>query len=118
MLIAAGLAFAAGSETIAYAIARWTHDHLHSVMGDARPWARDLFMWHLAEEVEHKDVAFEVDRVVNGSRLRYLAATMTSLALLGFFTVAGTTIMMWRFRRCTRAICWGVTSCKPGCNAW
>jgi predicted metal-dependent hydrolase len=100
------VAFAAGSETIAYAIARWTHDHHRDVLGDADPAVRELFLWHLAEEVEHKEVAFEIDRVVNGSRWRYLAATLTSLALLGFATVAGTTVMLWRFRRLHHPVAW------------
>lgn len=100
------VAFAAGSETIAYSIARWTHGHLNDVMGDADPPARDLFLWHLAEEVEHKEVAFEVDRAVNSSRWRYLAATLVSLALLAFFTITGTTIMMWRFRRLHHPMAW------------
>jgi predicted metal-dependent hydrolase len=100
------VAFAAGSETIAYAIARWTHDHLRDVLGDADPAVRELFLWHLAEEVEHKEVAFDIDREVNDSPIRYLAATLVSLSLLAFFTVSGTALWLWRYRRLHHPVAW------------
>ena len=33
-----------------------------------------MFLWHLAEEVEHKTVAFDVYQAVDGSKLRYAAS--------------------------------------------
>ena len=47
------LAFAAASETIAYSLARWTSDHMAEFLRGADQRATDLFVWHLAEEVEH-----------------------------------------------------------------
>ena len=54
------LAFAAGSETIAFTLARWTEKHLDELFAGAEPVPTTLFLWHLAEEVEHKSAAFDV----------------------------------------------------------
>lgn len=89
------LAFAAGSETIAYNLARWTDDHLSDFFDGADPVATTLFLWHLAEEVEHKSVAFDVWEAVDGSRLRYAFAMMTSFFLLALFSTLGTLIMVF-----------------------
>lgn len=82
------LAFAAGSETIAFTLARWTEDHLSELFTGAEPVPATLFLWHLAEEVEHKSVAFDVYAAVDGSRLRYSLAAVTTFAVLAWFTVA------------------------------
>lgn len=100
------LAFAAGSETIAFAIARWTESHFRVLFDDADEVVSTLFLWHLAEEVEHKTVAFDVYRAVGGSRLKYLAAALLSAVLLGVFTIAGTTVMAVRARRAWLPVTW------------
>ncbi|MCB1006772.1 MAG: metal-dependent hydrolase [Acidimicrobiales bacterium] len=79
------LAFAAGSEAIAYALARWIEAHLAQLFSDADPVPSTLFLWHLAEEVEHKSAAHDVFEALDGSRLRYAWATSVSVALLAFF---------------------------------
>lgn len=79
------LAFAAGSETIAFAIARWTDDHHRQVFEGADPVPTTLFLWHLAEEVEHKSVAFDVWEQLDGSRMRYAVASTMSLCILTWF---------------------------------
>lgn len=84
------LAFAASSETIAYSLARWTSDHLAEFLRGGDRAATDLFLWHLAEEVEHKSVAFDVWEAVDGSRLRYARAGLCSLLLLGCFNLSAT----------------------------
>ncbi len=76
------LAFAAASETIAYSLARWTSDHMAEFLRGADQRATDLFVWHLAEEVEHKSVAFDVWDAVDGSRWRYARAGALSLVVL------------------------------------
>ncbi len=81
------LAFAAASETIAYSLARWTSDHLAEFLRGADPVATDLFVWHLAEEVEHKSVAFDVWQAVDGSRWRYARAGALSLVVLAWLTL-------------------------------
>lgn len=81
------LAFAAASETIAYSLARWTSDHMAEFLRGAEPRATDLFVWHLAEEVEHKSVAFDVWEAVDGSRWRYARAGALSLIVLAWLSL-------------------------------
>jgi predicted metal-dependent hydrolase len=89
------LAFAAGSETIAFAIARWTESRAQELFLGAEPVPTTLFMWHLAEEVEHKTAAFDAYEAVDGSRLRYAFAMTMSMILLGWFTFVGTLMMLF-----------------------
>ena len=88
------LAFAAASETIAYSLARWTDRHAGEMFDGAEPVPTSLFLWHLAEEVEHKSVAFDVWKAVDGTRRRYVLAGATSLVLLGLFTWLATMVML------------------------
>jgi predicted metal-dependent hydrolase len=88
------LAFAASSETIAYSLARWTSDHLAEFMRGGDRLATDLFLWHLAEEVEHKSVAFDVWEAVDGSRWRYARAGLLSLLLLAWFNLTASLSML------------------------
>jgi predicted metal-dependent hydrolase len=88
------VAFAAGAETMAYSLARWTDKHLGRLFRGADPVPATLFLWHLAEEVEHKTAAFDVFEAVDGSRLRYAWASLVALVLLGWFVLAGTLAMM------------------------
>jgi len=100
------VAFAAASECIAYTIARWTADHYRDVLAGAAPVAHDLFMWHLAEEVEHKSVAFDIDRAYRHSGARYLGAGVVSLALLAVFSIASTVVMLARDHLLHRPTTW------------
>jgi predicted metal-dependent hydrolase len=100
------LAFAAGFETSAYALARWSEQHLRTLFDGADPVVTTLFLWHLAEEVEHKTVAFDAYDAVDGSRLRYLSAGLLSLVLLGTFTIAGTLVQLWDTRRIASPVAW------------
>src|SRR6185503_10525340 len=99
------LAFAAGSETIAYTLARWTERHL-GLLDDADPVPATLFLWHLAEEVEHKSAAFDVFLALDGSRWRYAAAALRSLILLTVFTMAGTVVMLHGTGRLWSPVAW------------
>jgi predicted metal-dependent hydrolase len=93
-----GLAFAAGFECIAFIAARWV-DRRQSLMRGADPTAATLFLWHLAEEVEHKEVAFDVYESSGGGRLRYLWATWVAGVMLAGFSLACTWVMLWKERR-------------------
>ncbi len=88
------LAFAAGFETVAYAGARWTDERLHALFEDAEPVASTLFLWHLAEEIEHKTVAFDVFRAhssgVRFRTIRHLGGLVTAAVLLALFAFIGT----------------------------
>lgn len=88
------LAYAAGAETIAYAIARWVADHRRTLLDGASGPAAELFIWHLAEEVEHKAVAYDVFQALGGNRRRFLMGMLASLATLATFTLLGTLAML------------------------
>lgn len=109
------LAFAAGSETVAFAAARWAAAHRRELFATADAAAAELFVWHLAEEVEHKSVAFEVFHAMDGSRRRYIWGMVLAFGLLALFTVAGTTLQLWQRRRLfhplatMRLVRWSVT---------
>ncbi len=93
------VAFTAASEMIGLALARWVERRVPRLVDGADPAVTRLFMWHLAEEVEHKNVAFDVFEATDGSRRRYALTMLMSLALLGFFTSSATLVMLWRDRR-------------------
>lgn len=100
------IAFAAGSEAGAFGIARWIDRNVAILFDDADPDVARLFLWHLAEEVEHKAAAHDVFLATGGSRFRYLRATATSMALLVFFTFAGCAVMLRRSRRLHLPVAW------------
>lgn len=100
------LAYAAGAETIAYAIARWVADHHRELLSGVQGPAADLFIWHLAEEVEHKSVAFDVMAAQGVSRRAYFTGMITSLLLLAWFTVMGTTTMLVASGRVINPLAW------------
>ena len=100
------VAFAAGSETIAFGIARWIDRHVDSLFEQADPVVASLYLWHLAEEVEHKSAAFDVFEATDGSRLRYAFASWVSLTLLFAFTVSGSLLMLRSERRLRYPVAW------------
>jgi predicted metal-dependent hydrolase len=100
------LAFAAGSETIAFTLARWTEHHLDELFTGAEPVPSTLFLWHLAEEVEHKSAAFDVYEAIDGSRLRYLVAMVMSFVILAWFTGISALAMMHADRRLHHPVSW------------
>ena len=100
------VAFAAGSETLAFGIARWVDGNVGTLFDGADPDAAGLYLWHLAEEVEHKTAAFDVFEATDGSRRRYAAATAVSLALLIAFSFAGTMLMLRATKRLRYPVAW------------
>jgi predicted metal-dependent hydrolase len=99
------VAFCAASETIAYALARWTSDHLPLFQGGAHPISR-MYVWHLAEEVEHKSVGYDVFEAVDGSRWRYARAAATSLTLLLAFVAVGSLLQLRAQRKLRNPLTW------------
>ena len=79
------VAFAASSETIAFVMARWADHRLGSLFVGADAQASTLFLWHLAEEVEHKTAAFDVFEAIDGSRLRYAWSSLVSVFTISWF---------------------------------
>jgi predicted metal-dependent hydrolase len=100
------LAFAAASETIAFSIARWADRHHHELFDDVDPATADLFQWHLAEEVEHKSVAFDVYSAVDPSRLRYLLAAAATFSILAWFTMLTVFTLLFGSGRWRTPGCW------------
>lgn len=96
------LAFAAASETIAFTLARWSARHLGTFFGGADPVAATVYLWHLAEEVEHKSVAFDVWLAVDGRRFRYLAGMIATCSILLFFVPLSILTMLHGDRRLFR----------------
>ena len=99
-------AFAAGFEIIAYSAARWIEPQVDELFAGAHSEAANLFLWHLAEEVEHKGVAFDVHRAVGGSRITYATAMLCALIILGWFTMLGAVVILGRERRLLNPLSW------------
>ncbi len=82
-----GLAHAAAFEAVAFCGARWTEPRIGPFFGaDADPDVAGLYVWHLAEEVEHSTVAWDVFRATGGRRRSFLLHLLIVLVVLGAFT--------------------------------
>lgn len=84
-----GVAFAAAFEIVAFCSARWTEAGLRRYFQGADETAATLFLWHLAEEVEHKGVAHEQMEAHPGARRIYPLAVLAAFTILIGFTVVG-----------------------------
>jgi predicted metal-dependent hydrolase len=93
-----GLAFAASFETIAFVAARWV-DRRMSLLRDAEPTAATMFLWHLAEEVEHKEVAHDLYQAAGGGRLRHAAAMAVAALVLATGAFVATMVQLGGERR-------------------
>ncbi len=100
------VAFAAGFEAVAFAAARWLESNRREFFAGADTLPSTLFLWHLAEEVEHKNVAFDVWQHVDGKRLRYVGAMTTAFILLTWFILLGTITQLWKTRRIFNPLTW------------
>ncbi|HLM75768.1 MAG TPA: metal-dependent hydrolase [Polyangiaceae bacterium] len=61
---------------------------------EAHPVVRDLLLWHAAEEIEHKSVAFDVLRSVAPSYGLRMAGLVIATATLTGFWMAGTLVLL------------------------
>lgn len=76
----------------------------YGLLDTADPQMRALLLWHAAEEIEHKAVAFDVLQQVDPSySLRVTGMVMATVGLLGFW-VAGTAMFL---RQDPTATFWG-----------
>jgi predicted metal-dependent hydrolase len=61
----------------------------------AHPTMRALFLWHAAEEIEHRAVAFDVLRAVSpGYGLRVAGMVVSATLLAGFWVAATATLLL------------------------
>lgn len=100
------VAYAAAGETISYGVARWTEDNLGRLMDQADPVPATLFLWHLAEEIEHKANTYDVFEATDGSRLRYSLAAVTGFITIMVFTAIGAFVQLWGEKRLRYPITW------------
>ena len=100
------VAYAAAGETISYGVARWTEAHAPTLMDRADPVAASLFLWHLAEEVEHKSSTWDVFEATDGSRLRYALAMVVAFSSICAFTAIGTLLQLGADRRLWNPLTW------------
>lgn len=110
-----GLAFAAAFEIFAFCSARWAEAGLRSYFDGADERSATLFLWHLAEEIEHKGIAHDVMDAHPRAKSRYrVAFFMAFVVLIGFTCVGGVSLFL-RGRhafnpiRWFRLISWGVS---------
>lgn len=109
------LGFVAVAETIAYSAARWAADNRRRLFDGADEIPATLFLWHLAEEVEHKSSAHDVYRNhrhgPEGGRPSLFSPTMVATMVLAVlmvagFVAAGTAVMLANERRLWNPISW------------
>jgi predicted metal-dependent hydrolase len=89
-----GVAFAAGFETVAYTAARWVDARRVVLLTGADAVARDLFLWHLAEEVEHKTVAHDVNRAIGATAGISACAMVLAAMMLAVFAFLNTMVLL------------------------
>jgi predicted metal-dependent hydrolase len=91
---------------VAYCLARWMSDHLTLFTGGSDPTIGRMFIWHLAEEVEHKSVGYDIYESVDGSRRRYAVAAALTMSLVGVFVSAGTLLQLASQKRLRNPLTW------------
>ncbi|MEZ5322618.1 MAG: metal-dependent hydrolase [Microthrixaceae bacterium] len=107
------MAYSTASEALAYGLARWVERHHHELFDGADPDAARLYLWHLAEEVEHKQVAVDVYDERYGSRAALMCALAFTTVLLALFATAGTVVGLVHLgRRVRPSMLWNL--CRWG----
>jgi uncharacterized protein len=92
----ATLAYAAGAEAVAFFTARWVDRRRHALLADAEGVAASMFVWHLAEEAEHKNVAYDLYQAHGGGRARYLLGIISALMIMAVSIVAASAVLIVR----------------------
>lgn len=100
------LAFSAAAECVAFSLARWTSDHLPLFQGGADQAVCRMFVWHLAEEVEHKSVGHDLWTALDGNRWRYRRNALLALVVVMCSVISGTCAQLWAGRRLWNPLAW------------
>jgi predicted metal-dependent hydrolase len=69
------------------------------ILDYAHPRMRALLLWHAAEEIEHRAVAFDVLQEVSPSYGVRVAGLAVATACLGSFWTLGTLMLLWQDRK-------------------
>jgi len=88
-----------GFETLAYAIARWVAPRIGTLLVEADPRVATIFLWHLAEEVEHKSVAHDVHERLGGRWPSRLAGGLAVSVVVGILTLVAALVRLRSQRR-------------------
>jgi predicted metal-dependent hydrolase len=97
------IAVISGVEHYTAALGRWAFER--NVFDGADPMLRDLFLWHCAEEVEHKSVDFDLRAAVApGYALRLLGMLLATLGLVLSWTILGAILVRQDEQTTTRAV--------------
>ena len=108
-----GLAFAAAFELVAFSAARWAESGLRRYFGGADERAATLFLWHLAEEIEHKGIAHDVVHAHPTALKKMPLAIWVAFVVLVGYTALGGILLFVRSAaalnpiRWARLITWG-----------
>jgi hypothetical protein len=79
------VAYCEGFESLGPILAELAFEELDDIFAGGDQDVIDLWKWHLAEEYEHRNVAFDVYHSLGGSWLHRLKSTYTTLRHLGKF---------------------------------
>jgi uncharacterized protein len=110
-----GTGFATGFELVGLAVVQWLAPRTDLYLRDAEPAVRDLFLWHLSEEVDHRLIAPAIHRAVGGNRVQFLIGLFWSMLIMTVCGVfGGLTLLIaqrrwWRPVAWWRLLCWAVS---------
>lgn len=113
--VAFGVAFAAAFEIVAFASARWAEAGLRQYFAGADEQSATLFLWHLAEEIEHKGIAHDVLLAHPEATKKYKFVLPVAFAvLIGFTAIGGLSLFAFSRHvlnpiRWARLIGWGIS---------
>ena len=91
-------------------------EHINAYMGhiflednllkQADPRKRLLFNWHFAEEIEHKEVSYDVFQEVSGNYPLRVTGMLLTVPLFYLFSLAGTLYFSWQCREILNTKSW------------
>lgn len=87
--LAANLAYAEGFESMALAIGEMLIEDRAFLFGGAESGVASLVLWHFVEEIEHKNVAYDVFEHVAGNYFRRVGGVLHATSHIFLLTRAG-----------------------------
>jgi uncharacterized protein len=101
-----GTGFAAGFELAGLAVAMWLAPRAELLFRDADPVAQNLFLWHLGEEIEHRNIAHDVHLHTGGGWFTYAVGLILAMVVLGMTAFIGAATMLIADGRWYRPVAW------------